>query len=91
LEHWFAADAVPDCQFGFLPKRLTVWQLFAVLEEWEKAVDDGNTVHSCFLDVGKGFNRVDHLLLLAKIKSMGVVGIAFVLGDKLSWRSLHLD
>ena len=84
LEHCFAVDAIPECQFGFLPQRSTVWQLLAVLEEWEDAVDNGKTVHSCFLDVAKAFDRVDHSLLLMKLRSIGVVGAP------LSWMTSYL-
>ena len=34
-------NIIPDEQFGFLPKRYVVWQLLAVVEEWEKAFDEG--------------------------------------------------
>ena len=84
LEHCFAVNAIPACQFGFLPKRSIIWQLLAMLEDWEDALDNGNTVHSCFLDVAKAFDRVDHALLLAKLKSIGVDGVP------LSWLTSYL-
>ena len=34
------AGAIPDEQYGFLPSRSTVWQLLAVLDDWEAAMDE---------------------------------------------------
>ena len=59
-----AENVIPDCQFGFLPGRSTVWQLLSVMEEWQQAMDDGLIVHALFLDISKAFDRVDHNLLL---------------------------
>ena len=74
LHHCLANNIIPDEQYGFLPKRSVVWQLLAVLDEWEKAFDEGRHVHACFLDIAKAFDRVDHGLLLHKLASMGVNG-----------------
>ena len=64
--------AIPDEQYGFLPGRSTVWQLLAVLDDWEAALDEGHSVHACFLDVAKAFDRVDHGLLLHKLQRIGL-------------------
>ena len=63
---------LPDEQFGFLPKRSTVWQLLSVVEDWTALVDQGKVVHALFLDVAKAFDRVDHGLLQLKLASIGV-------------------
>ena len=49
-----------------------MWQLLAVLDDWEQALDEGRSVHAAFLDVSKAFDRVDHGLLLFKLCSIGV-------------------
>ena len=74
LTHAAVANALPDEQFGFLPGRSTVWQLLQVLDDWERALDNGESIHACFLDIAKAFDRVDHRLLLIKLRSIGVSG-----------------
>ena len=78
-------EVIPDEQFGFLPGRSTVWQLLQVLEEWQTALDNGRTVHALFLDAEKAFDKVDHGLLLAKMRSVGLGR------DALMWMSSFLD
>ena len=78
-------EVIPEEQFGFLPGRSTVWQLLQTLEEWHEALDNGSTVHALFLDVEKAFDRVDHGLLLAKLRSAGLSQPA------LEWVASYLD
>ena len=72
LSYCLENDLIPDEQYGFLPKRSATWQLLAVLDQWEKALDEGHCVHACFLDVAKAFDRVDHDRLLSRLSSLGV-------------------
>ena len=72
LEFCMAENVIPDCQFGFLPGRSTVWQLLSVMEELQQAMDDGLIVHALFLDISKAFDRVDHNLLLEKLRAIGL-------------------
>lgn len=69
--HCLRNKAIPDEQFGFLPKRSTLWQLLSVIDDWERTLDDGHCVHACLLDMAKAFDRVDHQLLLQKLRSVG--------------------
>ena len=78
-------NAIPDEQFGFLPGRSTLWQLLQVLEGWQHALDVGGTIHALFLDVAKAFDRVDHGLLLSKLRSAGLGSTA------LKWIASYLD
>ena len=73
-----------DEQFGFSPGRSTVWQLLSVLEEWHEAIDKGKAVHALFLDVSKEFDRVDLMILLHKLSSIGISG------SSLAWVSSYL-
>ena len=70
--HCLLNGALPDEQFGFLPKRSTVWQLLSIVDDWENALDKGESVHSCFLDMAKAFKKVNHSLVLLKLCSVGV-------------------
>lgn len=63
---------IPDCQFGFLPGRSTIWQLLSILDDWHTALDSGHSIHALFLDVAKAFDRVNHSLLVEKCRSIGV-------------------
>ena len=54
LDNCLTNAIIPDEQFGFLPKRSTVWQLLTVMEDIHRALDDGVNVHACFLDISKG-------------------------------------
>ena len=53
LAYSLEAGIIPDEQFGFLPLRSTVWQLLFVLEEVQRALDEGGRIHACFLDIQK--------------------------------------
>ena len=83
-EFCFENTVFPDCQYGFLPKRSTVWQLLSITNDWAQAIDHGKRVHACFLDVAKAFDRVDHNILEVKLSSIGVRGSC------LQWFSSYL-
>ena len=38
-------------------------------------MDEGHSVHACFLDVAKAFDRVDHDLLLHKLEKIVISGV----------------
>lgn len=72
VEFCLSSNVIPDCQFGFLQGRSTTWQLLSVLNDWHNALDTGHTIHALFLDVSKAFDRVDHALLIARCRSIGI-------------------
>ena len=82
--HCLENAAIPDDQFGFLPKRSTVWQLLSTIDDWEETLDNGYRVHACFLDMAKAFDKVNHDLLLHKLRSVGVYSL------ELKWFSSYL-
>ena len=65
---------IPDSQCGFLPGRSTIWQLLSIVNDCHNALGAGYSVHALFLDVSKAFDRMDHSLLVARFKSIGLMG-----------------
>ena len=85
-EHCMRIGVLPDEQYGFLPKRSTLWQILSqVVDDWERAIDPGSTIHACFPDVAKAFDRVDHTLLEHTLPTVGVQA------KELSWFVSYLN
>ena len=82
--HCLKNAAIRDEQFGFLPKWPTFWQLLSTIDDWEETLDNGDRVHACFLDMAKAFDKVNHVLLLHKLRSVGVYSL------ELKWFSSYL-
>ena len=59
-------------QFGFLRAKSTSSQLLHVLHEIGKLLDKRIQTDIVYLDFAKAFDRVDHQLLLKKLKNFGV-------------------
>lgn len=61
-------------QYGFQSNNSTVHPLIHILDYIGKAFNDNNIVVGIFLDLQKAFDLVDHKILLAKLKNMGITG-----------------
>ena len=61
-------------QFGFRLKRSTSTALIAFTDQVLESMDKGCVTGTVFLDLRKVFDTVDHLLLINKLKSLGVAG-----------------
>ena len=61
-------------QFGFRLKRSTSTALIAFTDQVLESMDKGCVTGTVFLDLCKVFDTVDHLLLINKLKSLGVAG-----------------
>ena len=72
LKFCLANRVLPDCQFGFLHGRSTVWQLLSVLDDWHVAKEKGISIHATFLDLAKAFDRVNHPFLTKKLATSGL-------------------
>ena len=51
-------------QFGFRSKRSCVHAIAEITEEMRKRLDARKAVFSCFMDLSKAFDTVDHQILL---------------------------
>jgi hypothetical protein len=44
--------------------------LIQVIEEWNRATDEGRTTHAVFFDFKKAFDLINHLILLTKLDQL---------------------
>ena len=65
---------LPDNQHGFRKNRSCLTQLIEHIDAVLKSLNDGNEVDVIYLDYSKAFDKVDHQILLAKLKMYGVTG-----------------
>ena len=61
-------------QFGFLRGKSTTSQLLHVINEINKALENREQIDSIYLDFVKAFDKVDHILLLKKLRNFGITG-----------------
>ena len=67
--------------------RSCLTQLVLTNHMWSKALDDGLQVDAVFLDFAKAFDRVNHKILLHKLRNFAIVGSLLAwCGDYLSCR-----
>ena len=71
-------------QFGFRLKLSTSTALIAFTDQVLEKMDKGCVTGTVLLDLRKAFDPVDHLLLINKLKSLGVAG------KSLEWLSSYL-
>ena len=73
-------------QFGVRLKRSTSTALVAFTDQVLESMDKGWVTGTVFLDLRKVFDTVDHLLLINKLKSLGVAG-----EESLEWFRSYLS
>ena len=71
-------------QYGFRDKKSTTQAILHFLQYLYKHIESNNIVFSLFLDFRKGFDCVNHEIVLSKLNTCGVRGIA------LDWFRLYL-
>ena len=63
-------------QYGFRAKKFTTQAILHFLQYLYKHIDSGNIVFSLFLDFRKAFDCANHEILLSKLNTCGVRGVA---------------
>ena len=66
-----------DISLGSKKKKSTYMALVILLDKISEALDYGECVVGVFLDFSKAFDTVDHDILLMKMKSYGIIDIAY--------------
>src|SRR3989442_1027811 len=66
-----------DAQYGFRKNRSTQLAIVSFLDKLTDSLDKGKFVFSLFIDLSKAFDTIDHVLLLNKLHSYGIRGVAY--------------
>ena len=64
-------EIINDHQHGFMPGRSCTSQLVGVLDKIGKALDRGEQIDVIYLDMTKAFDKVNHELLINKLRRFG--------------------
>ena len=61
-------------QFGFRKQHSTNHAVISLVEKLHNALDQGNMAITCFLDLKKAFDTVNHSILISKLYKYGIRG-----------------
>ena len=61
-------------QSAYLKNHSTTTCLHKVMYDWQEAINDGEIIGACFLDISKCFDSIDHNLLKIKLRKYGIAG-----------------
>ncbi|KAH7705516.1 RNA-directed DNA polymerase from mobile element jockey-like [Aphelenchoides avenae] len=65
-------DLLPANQFGFRAKHSVVDALLGSHDDWTQALEEGHHVDCVFVDFSSAFDKLNFILLMHKLKSLGV-------------------
>merc|ERR1712215_430811 len=74
IEHLEKREKINDGQHGFVPGRSTQTQLLCHYNDIYEALTEGKRMDTVFLGFAKAFDKVDHNILLEKVKKHGIGG-----------------
>ena len=72
-------------QFAYRKLHSTIISLISVSDYWYENIDKNNVNFALFLDLKKAFDKVDHEILIRKLKVYGIDGI------KIEWFRSYLS
>ena len=73
-DHTLSNNVLNNRQWGLRKGYSTESLLLHLTESWKRALDNGNKVGVIFLYFSRAFDCVDHTILAAKLKAVGVSG-----------------
>ena len=76
VKHLEENTLISKNQHGFRKKRSCMTQLLSHMEQIYKSLNEDHEVDVIYLDFAKAFDKVDHTVLLEKLKKYGVQGKA---------------
>ena len=74
VEHLVKMQRLNEGQHGFVPGRSTQSELLAHFNDIFEAIMEEKRIDTVFLDFAKAFDKVDHKILLEKVKKHGIGG-----------------
>ncbi len=74
VDYLESSNILLDNQHGFRKKRICLTQLLEHVDSILKSLNSGNEIDVIYLDYSKAFDKVDHKVLLAKMKRYGITG-----------------
>ena len=66
---------INDCQHGFVTAKSCITNLIESLDHIGSVLDKGGQVDTIYLDMSKVFDKVDHGLLITKLRGLGFGGM----------------
>ena len=70
----FIRPLIPNSQYGFLKHNSTIFQLICYLDETYRETENRNTVEAVYIDFAKTFDKINHSVLLNKLRKLGISG-----------------
>ena len=84
--------ALSDFQYGYREKSSTIMAIGTLKEAVRSYIQRKNVVYGCFMDMSRAFERVNHNLLLSKIRASNIpVFIANIIQSMLSGGSVCVN
>ena len=74
VEHMESNNLLNDPQHGFRNKRSCITQMMRYYDSILTLLEQGHAVDAIYLDFSKAFDKVDHIILLKKLKSVNISG-----------------